>query len=421
MSSIRLHHAIAAASAIVMALALGCSDAMPAADFAGWSTAERAILRTMSLSALEPAAKDPSNAYEGKPAAAALGKRLFFDARFSANGQISCASCHDPARQFQDGRELGTGVATGLRRTMPIAESGRGPWLFWDGRKDSLWSQALGPMEDAREHGGNRMAFVHLIKKHYRKEYETIFASLPSLEGLPAAASPLGTHSERTAWAAMGPEQQAAVSRVFANMGKAIAAYEKSLAHTPSRLDRYIDASLAQAPGAEQLLTAPEKRGLRLFIGKAACVSCHAGPLLTDQAFHNTGVGPRRLGAPDRGRIDAVHKVRQDEFNCQGKFSDTEPSRCLELEFMVTNDPLMVGAFKTPGLRNVAERAPYMHAGQVPTLAAAIRHYTEAPRAAVGKNERRAIALSEQEQGDLVAFLATLSSPIVESPVQEKQ
>ena len=368
---------------------------------------------------------DSSNAVERLSAAVDLGQRLFNDARFSRNGAVSCASCHDPQRQFQDGLPVSRGVGTGSRRAMPIVAAGYSSWLFWDGRKDSLWAQALGPLEDAMEHGGNRTRYAHLMAENYRKEYEALFKAMSPFNGLPRDAGPNGSQAEKAAWAAMDGRQRENVSRVFSNMGKAIAAYEKSLQHKPSRLDRYVDAVETNDPEAQGMLRANEVRGLRLFIGKAQCVSCHNGPLFTDQQFHNTGVPPRDAARPDRGRADATAKVRSDEFNCLGPFSDAPPSQCQELRFMVSDDPALEGAFRTPGLRGVAQRPPYMHAGQFATLEQVLRHYLEAPHAAVGHSElthRRAngtagmhterapLELTDAEAADLVSFLGTLST-----------
>lgn len=398
--------------ALLLAAAHSHSLAAPALD--GWSAAEQAVLRGLRIEALPPAPPDPSNRYERLPAAAALGKRLFFDPRFSANQKIACASCHAPQLQFQDGRALGQGIGTGARRTMPVVESGRGAWQFWDGRKDSVWAQALGPMEDPNEHGGNRLAYARVIGQHYRKEYEALFQPMPALAGLPENAGPSGTPAERAAWNALAEPQREAVSRVFANMGKAIAAYERTLHHGPARLDRYLAGALDGDAAAAAVLTASEKRGLRLFIGKADCVSCHGGPLLSDQHFHNTGVAPRDPRRPDRGRAAAIAPLLGDPFNCLGPFSDARPRDCQELAFLADDDPHMLGAFKTPSLRNVAERAPYMHAGQIATLTEVVRHYAAAPRAAVGANERKPLALTEREITDLAGFLGALSGAVVE-------
>ncbi len=403
------HHLLHALFGVVLG---SCVLGAAAADADGWSASELAALRSMHIDQLPPYPADRSNAWESMPAAAALGKRLFFDPRLSANQKVACASCHDPAKQFQDGRAVAQGVGTGARRAMPLADSGRGPWLFWDGRKDSLWSQALGPLEDANEHGGNRLAYARTVQQHHRAEYEALFQAMPALDGLPANASPNGTAAERAAWNGMSAAQRLAVSRVFANMGKAIAAYERTLGHGPSRLDAYTTATLRGDPSAPQLLSGSEKRGLRLFIGKGDCMTCHSGALLTDQHFHNTGVAPRDPKQPDQGRAAAFAKVLADEFNCLGQFSDAKPHDCQELQFIADRDPRMAGAFKTPSLRNVALRPPYMHAGQLGTLGDVVRHYASAPKAAIGQTERKPVPFSEQEIADLVNFLGTLSGPV---------
>lgn len=416
---------VMAASAALFVTLANAAPREPATGADRWSAEEMAVLASLSLKRLPPLPVDPSNAAERLPAAIELGQRLFNDARFSSNGAVSCASCHDPQKQFQDGLPVGQGVGTGLRRAMPIVGAGYSPWLFWDGRKDSLWAQALGPLEDAVEHGGNRTRYAHLVAEHYRKDYEALFNPLPRLDGLPRDAGPKGSAAEKAAWDAMDIRRREEVSRVFANIGKAIAAYEKSLQHEPSRLDRYVDAVVSGDRAAQGTLRANEVRGLRLFIGKGQCVTCHNGPLLTDQQFHNTGVPPREPARPDRGRADATAKVRGDEFNCLGPFSDAHSKQCQELRFMVDDDPALIGGFKTPGLRGVAQRAPYMHAGQLATLEQVVRHYVAAPHAAVGHSElthrhagggtakhdeRAPIELTDAEVTDLVRFLGTLSA-----------
>jgi len=421
---------MSASAALVVTLA-NAAPQVPAAGADRWSPEEMAVLASLSLKRLPPVPVDPSNAVERLPAAVDLGQRLFNDARFSRNGAVSCASCHDPQKQFQDGLPVGQGVGTGSRRAMPIVGAGYSSWLFWDGRKDSLWAQALGPLEDAVEHGGNRTRYAHLVAENYRKEYETLFNSMPRFDGLPRDAGPNGSSAETAAWAAMSVRQRDDVSRMFSNIGKAIAAYEKSLQHEPSRLDRYVDAVVTGDPAAQGMLRANEVRGLRLFIGKAQCVTCHNGPLFTDQQFHNTGVPPRDAARPDRGRAEATAKVRGDEFNCLGPFSDAQPKQCQELRFMVSDDPALEGAFKTPGLRGVAQRPPYMHAGQFATLEHVVRHYVAAPHAAVGHSElthrhpsgtagthaeRAPIELTDAEAADLVSFLGTLSTERPSAP-----
>jgi cytochrome c peroxidase len=409
---------------VAATLILAVVGALPLTGFAwtdAWTDDDKALLASMSLDRLPPPPRDPSNAVEAVPAAAALGQRLFNEVRFSRNRAVACATCHAPGRQFQDGLAVAKGVGTGSRRTMPIAGAAHSPWLFWDGRKHSLWSQALGPLEDAAEHGSNRTQIVKVLAAHYRTDYEAVFGPLPDVQGLPDDAGPQGDASERAAWQALAPHRRNDVNRVFANLGKAIAAWERTVTPGESRFDRYVRAVIARDVDGQHAMSSQEINGLRLFLGKGQCATCHNGPLLTDQHFHNTGVPPRDGSRPDRGRAPATAAVQRDEFNCLGPYSDAAPAACQELRFIATGDAAMEGAFKTPGLRNVALRAPYMHAGQFATLEDAVAHYAASPPAAIGHSElahdgrghagRKAIRLSAAEVSDVSAFLRTLSSP----------
>ena len=139
--------------ALVLLPALVCA-AGPQPD--RWTAQQIDELRNLSISGLGKPAADPTNRVADDPEAAKLGHQLFFDERLSSNGKVSCASCHQPDRDFQDGTALARGVGTTNRRTMPVAGTAFSPFLFWDGRKDSQWAQALGPLESPVEHGGSR-------------------------------------------------------------------------------------------------------------------------------------------------------------------------------------------------------------------------------------------------------------------------
>lgn len=393
--------------------------ATPSSMADGWSPTDLRVLASMRLNQLPAPPHDPSKTVEDLPAAIALGKRLFNDARLSGNGAVSCTTCHDPQKQFQDGLPMARGVGQGNRRAMPLAGAAYSPWLFWDGRKDSLWSQTLGPLEDAVEHGGTRARCAHVVQAHYREEYEAIFPPLPDLSRVPQDAAPGGRPDQQQAWKGLDATTQTAVNRVFANIGKAIAAFEKTLHHNESRFDRYVEYLTVTAANAAQplqqtavkpapQLTPSEVNGLRTFISEGQCVTCHNGPLLTDQYSHNTGVPPRGAAHLDRGRAAVTAMERDDVFNCLGPFSDAKPAQCQELRFMAVNDPVLEGAFKTPGPRGVAQRAPYMHAGQMASLQDVVQHYVRAPAAVVGHTERSALRLTDQEARDLAAFLGAL-------------
>ncbi len=207
-------------------------------------------------------------------------------------------------------------------------------------------------------------------------------------------------------------------------MGKAIAAYERNIVYGESRFDEYADATVRGDARGQESLTLQEVRGLRTFLNKGQCVTCHNGPLLTDHAFHNTGVPPVDPKNPDRGRIDGLKQLLKDEFNCLGPYSDAKPEQCGELQFLNTNDAGQLGAFRTPSLRNVAARAPYMHAGQFASLDQVLQHYAASPKAAIGHSElarpgekhaeRQTIRLSAADIQDLAAFLHAFTGPVVQ-------
>jgi cytochrome c peroxidase len=395
-----------------IALALLATIASAAASGrAGWTSAQFDELRSMSLASLEPLPADPTNRVADDPRAADLGKRLFFDTRLSANGSVACGTCHQPDRDFQDGIALGRGVGVTVKRTMPIAATSRSPFLFWDGRKDSQWAQALGPLESAVEHGGTRAQYAHLVSAHYRPEYEAVFGSMPDLSSVPASAGPVSGSTEAAAWASMTDSQRDAVTGVFVNVGKAIAAYERRIDFGSSRFDRYVDA-ISDSGRGDGILTSDELAGLKLFIGKGNCTQCHNGPLFTNNEFHNTGV-PRRVELPsDEGRLTGASAVLKDEFNCRSRWSDA-PQKCAELEFLVTGDHTLERAYKVPSLRNVGRNAPYMDAGQFGTLAEVLEHYNRAPAAPAGHTELKPLRLKPVELRHMEAFLNALSGPIV--------
>ena len=157
-----------------------------------FSDAEKKTIASLALSALPPLKPDTTNRFADVPAAAALGSTLFFDQGMSRDGTVSCSTCHKIDRQFQDDLPQAVGVGRTNRRTMPLAGVARDPWFFWDGRRDSLWAQALTPLENPLEQAGNRAAYAHYIKARFGERYERIFGPLPDFSGMPLNASPLG-------------------------------------------------------------------------------------------------------------------------------------------------------------------------------------------------------------------------------------
>lgn len=272
----------------------------------------------------------------------ALGRRLFFDTRLSANDKISCASCHDPAQGFEDGLPRGAGVPGEElgRHTPTVINLAWGESFFWDGRASSLEEQALGPIEAKAEMA---LPLPQLVAKltgepSYVREFERAFGG--------GGITP-------------------------ARIGQAIASFERSLVTGLAPFDRWVS-------GDQSAMNDSAKRGFSLFVGKARCATCHSGWNFTDDSFHDIG-----LNSEDKGRFEHLPL------------------------------PRMRHAFKTPGLRNIVERAPYMHDGSLPDLSAVVDHYNDGfIRRPSLSEEMRPLQLSPGERKDLVAFLQSLSAPV---------
>jgi cytochrome c peroxidase len=397
--------------AVALMLSGSLTSTAQAEEVHKWSNKEIEILRSLWLYSLPPVPKNASNAFADDPRAAELGKKFFFDTRFSGNSKVSCGTCHRKDYVFTDNLPVAHGMGFTARRTMPLAGMAYMPWLFWDGRKDSLWSQALGPLESTVEHGISRTFCARIILEFYQSEYEGVFGPVKEMKAFRRMNARPGLDDPEAykAWVNIPFDQRAEVNRIYANMGKAIAAYVRTIMPGPARFDRYVEASLKNDRSRmEQIFTDKEAGGLRLFIGKAKCTNCHTGPLFTNGDFHNIHVGEKEGRPADRGRADGIIQALSDEFNCLGEFSDAEPRDCAELRFIDTETEKYAGAFKTPTLRNVAERPPYMHAGQLKSIREVLEFYRSADNPELGHGD-----LTDHELEQLEAFLGTLSGPIV--------
>lgn len=387
-----------------------------------WNEGELATIRSLWIENLATDKTSTSNRVANNADAAKFGQQLFFDTRFSANGQVSCASCHKPELYFTDGLKTAQGIGIVKRNAPTVVGANFHTWFFHDGRADSLWSQALGPMEDRQEHGGNRTQYAHIIYSDpgYRSSYEKLFDPMPNMSDksrFPPEAGPVKDKQLLGAWNSMSENDRKAVTLVFVNMAKTIAAYERLLKPAPARFDYYVKAIMDQDKNKmTQLMSAEEVAGLKLFISKANCTLCHNGPLLTDLSFHNIGTPPRSVKQYDWGRYKAVRKVKKSEFNCRGEYNDADNKQCPELDYIVFHKEETAAAFKTPSLRNVSKTAPYMHAGQYKTLSDVMQHYAEPPGTKVGMSDLLPVELNKTELAQLEAFLLTLDSPVDADP-----
>ena len=307
---------------------------------------------------------DPTNRVADDPRAAQFGAALFLDPGLSANGAVSCATCHAAATLYTDARPQAVGLAPGDRNTPTVLLAPHARWMFLDGRADTLWAQALGPVENPREMAATRLAAAHHLAAHYADRYAALFGPLPPLAD--AARFPAQGMPGDAAWEAMTAADRAAVDRVFVNLGKAIAAFERTLRFPATAFDRYV-------AGDVGALTESQRDGLLSFLFQG-CVQCHHGPRLSDDSFHNVGMPTgRRDGLPDRGRIDALATLLASPFRSDGVYSDDRtPGPHLA---RLRDDPSLLGQFHTPTLRGVRRTGPWGHGGTFRSLADLVRHY----------------------------------------------
>ncbi len=380
-----------------------------------WSKQELRFLKFLQIKKLPPLPKSPSNAYADNPKAITLGEKIFYDTRFSANNKVACSNCHLPTYSFTDKLPLAKGVGTTERRSMPFVGLAYSYFFFWDGRKDSLWSQALGPPESSVEHGISRTTCATLIYTYYREEYEEIFGPMPEInqKTCPTKAIPDPSNKEGyKIWQAMPEKNQKAVNRIFVNMGKSIAAFVRRIVPAPARFDHYVEAVLKGDPEGMRIMTRDEQLGLKLFLDpkRGKCINCHKGPLFTNRVFHNIGVSEQNKGPYDRGRAEGIKLMQEDEFNCKGEYSDADPKDCKALNFVPMElkeaGAKMEGAFKTPSLRNVSAHPPYMHDGSSATMMDVMIFYNE------HSPQLKDIPLTKEELRQLEAFMNTLDAPL---------
>ena len=417
-----------------------------------FSDEEWAALLELSPDPLPAPPPDLTNAWADDPAAAALGQAFFFTTVFSGRlldgdqngtgtslgnkgeaGKVSCASCHVPDDAFTDTRspskQISLGAGWGRRRAPSLLDVGHAQLLMWDGRHDTLYNQVFGPLESPVEMNSSRLFVAQQVFAHFREPYEAVFGPMPPLDdtarfpsitpevtGCTPAGSEVpmvcdgeihGSPGDGAEFDGMAAADRDAVTRVVVNVGKAIGAYERKLACGPGRFDAWLH-------GDADALTPSEQRGAKLFVGAADCVSCHAGPFLSDQQFHNVGVVPAIVAsafidADDRGAIVGLALAIDDPLSSRGVYSDGDDDRLPD-----TVDDSHEGAFRTPTLRCVAQRPSFLHTGQALGLAPVVAHFDAGGGPAggyPGTNELVPLGLTADDRADLVAFLRTLDGP----------
>ena len=463
---------IIASSAIALTSCKRLDDAFCSGGGCEWSTEEWA--RLQSLSPLPNPPPDYSNQYVGIDAAIQLGQEFYFDTRFSGNAtlvdaighevpyarapkdmaiKISCATCHDPKRAGSDFTSTPTTVSIGAGwydvNSEQTVNAAYYPLLYWNGRTDSLWSQAAQVSESGVSMNGTRLNTFWVIHDdpHYRRSYVELFGDAWPTEPTKADFPATGKPGQAT-FDNMTTDNKMAVTRVWVNFAKAIAAYEYTLISRDSAFDTFVadgSASTAISPAA--------KRGARLFVGKAACIDCHNGPLFSDGGFHDIAVpqvgahvptvadcpkgntrcdcgpgeekssclpsgawaGLLRLSASTDSIVTGVNfnNTRRDST-----WSDDPSDASRAAYYTPPTDTSLKGAWRTPSLRDVALTPPYMHDGFYRTLEEVVWHYNvggaSSATSQFDKSPARAVQLKvlglrDDEQADLVEFLKTLT------------
>ena len=390
------------------------------------SETEISVIKSLWLKPGRDVPHDHSNAVADNLDAAKFGQAIFFDPIFSRNRQVSCATCHQPERYFTDGKAQSQGLSKLSRNAPSLVGVAHNQWFYWDGRRDSLWAQALTPFEAEQEMGLTRVEVLQIIVKNpkYYKAYNQLFGTLPEWIILKKKqvnpASPTGDDVVKAAWKTIPPRDRRVINTAFANIGKAIAAYERKLLPAPTLFDRYVD--LLENEGkdeAQKILTPKQLAGMKLFIsGKSQCLTCHNGSLLSNQSFHNIGTGVSEENIQDMGRVLGIQAVLLDQFNCQGRYNDASRTSCEKLKYINRQEigALMNGAFKVPSLRNLSHTAPYMHDGRFTTILEVLKHYQNPPDKTKTIHEISKLELSDQDLENIAEFLQTLSGPIATSP-----
>jgi len=392
---------------ISAALTLGCGGGRPqeeaAKETAADSTPQQTTGKAPPIPKEGPLAQPRSLQQVGVPAeltrtvippanppateTSALGQKLFFEGRLSADGTVACATCHDPARAFTDGRPTSVGIhgRTGQRNAPTILNALYNKTQFWDGRAKTLEEQAALPIINSVEMGQPSLDAA-VAKIAGIEEYEQAFQK--------AFGRPVN-----------GPD-----------VVHAIASYERTLVSFDSPFDQFV-------AGDKNAINDPAKRGWELFNTKALCNKCHA---LTDTKrdvtnfmdndFHNIGIGIIRHDVAALALKAEKLLASGDPVAIDDAAIGTDMSALGR--FLITKKDSDTAAFKTPNLRNVLITGPYFHDGSQETLWDVIDHYN---KGAGLKNpwldeDIQPLALTERDIDDLVAFLASLTSPGIPGP-----
>ena len=332
---------------------------------------------------------DPSNRVSGKRDAIDFGEQLFFENRLSGSGKLACGSCHVPERDWSDGLARGEGMQTVDRNTPNLVNVRYHRWYGWDGAADSLWSQSIRPILNEKELASDPKRVAELVRTdaelacHYTRTFGQPPAAVKDDEAL------------------------------LVDVGKALAAFQETIVAARTTFDEFRDALARGDRAAAARYSIPAQRGLKIFIGKGNCATCHTGPRFTNGEFHATGVSFfAGKGRVDPGRYEGIRELKSSQFNLLGPYND-DPGRTTAVATQhVDLVQRNFGEFKVPSLRNAALTGPYMHNGQIGTLREVVRYYSEINvdrLHADGEQLLKPLKLTAQETDDLIVFVESLT------------
>jgi len=372
-----------------MTLPVSCRNVLLCLAMAA-STALTAYAAPLGLPQTPVPADNPQTA-----AKISLGDRLFHDKRFSIDGKVSCATCHEKEKGFTDHRRVSKGHngLLGTRNAPTVINAAYMKTLFWDGREPDLEGQSKQPPINPVEGGlPDHEALLEVIRNDpsYVKEFRDVFGV------------DVGDIS-------------------IEHYARAIASFERTIVAGDSPFDRYLYG------GDKSAMSEAAIRGLEVYRGQGRCVSCHiieqTQALFTDNRFHNIGVGFKNI----RGRVGEIAAEFLQAKNSGADVDKTvlsDPSAAELGRFAVSEDLNQVGAFKTPTLRNIALTAPYMHDGSQKTLEDMVEFYNNGGRVNADdpfspflSGGIRPLNLTDQQKADLVEFLRALTSPQIAAQV----
>lgn len=375
-----------AAVALVTLILIATNEIVEGNDDINFDSEEIARLRSYSPWPMS-VPPDPGNEFSGQHWAEKLGEELFSDPMLSGNQSIACASCHQQDRAFSDSLPTAKGAGAHVRNTLGLLNVGYQRWFGWDGGSDSLWSASLRPILSPIEMNADVTTVAARLRADFNFKKSLKNAGINISKQNDEALVVLAT--------------------------KTIGAFMRTLLSQPTSFDHFIEALLTHNSNAQRLYPRAAKRGMKLFFGEGNCHLCHFGPNFSNGEFHDTGrpffTG---VGQVDPGRYSGIQRLRRDRYNLTGEFNGTLVKHELQKTRTVKLTQENFGQWRTPGLRNLTQTAPYMHDGSLLSLRDVVDSYADLDPTRLhsqGQALLKPLNWDESDRNAVVSFLESLS------------